>query len=507
MRTKSLIILTLAFLAASSVLCFFLSLQLFTSASERNEIRNYAEQAEMLQKIFHREAGYYRLLTSEHAAMIDTSELMAQMESEYDSHQIPSYLMMTKIDFMGLFSKDFTEYYAASTPDFSSLTEETIINIMKVRTELQRFVIEGGEFFTVGIPSKNSAMLLSIFPISSSIGDGFLITGYKLNQEFISSIYSSFGIEAGIAVTRTKTKPEYTENDFFSYYSIELLSKSTARINFTLKDPKGTDVLHIFFPINRHANIEAIYYLNMSSVYFIVFSAIWLVAVLLLFYFKIVLPLRALTTVASGAQSNNQVKPLNLPSEFTVIEKALKKVNEKTETLERNYTKHSSSDTLTGILNMRFFDEIFFFEWQSAIRNNTSIGLLIADIDSFKLYNREYGYSEGDKCIAKVAEVIKEAVKEKTDIIARRSGEEFMILLPTGDRDTCIKAAENILNAMKTRSIPNAVSDDKIVTLSIGMCALVPTKNDSKELLVLRSEHALYEAKKRKNAAEIFEAK
>lgn len=506
MRIKSLILLTLAFLTASTVFFFFLSLHMFTSASEKNEVRGYAEKAELLQRIFRNEAGNYRLLIGEHAPTINAEELMGKMQSEYSLHPLPEDLsLMTKIQFMGVFSPDFSEYYAASAPDFEDTAEEALINIMKVRSEIKGFITRGGTSFTVGIPSKNQAMLIIVFPVGSPVSEGYLLTGYLIDRSFIASLYSSFGFEAGVARTPTKTKPEYTHGDRYSNYSVELLSKSAARVNITFKDLNGAEVLHIFFPVKRSANMELAYQLNTSSLYFVFFSIVCLAGVFLIFYRKIVLPLHSLTGFASGSKDGGgDPKRKKQPAEFTEIETALKKITDKTEMMERNLSKISSADSLTGILNMRFFDEIFFFEWQSATRNKAPIGLLIADLDNFKLYNREYGYSEGDKCIVKITEIIKETVKDKTDIIARRSGEEFIILMPAADKEACIRAAEDILAAVRNRSIPNAASEEKIVTLSIGLCSLIPSKDDSKELIVLKAEQALYEAKKQKNIFEAF---
>ena len=61
----------------------------------------------------------------------------------------------------------------------------------------------------------------------------------------------------------------------------------------------------------------------------------------------------------------------------------------------------SRTDGLTGVANRRHMDEFLDKEWLRAIRNKSSISLILIDIDFFKLYNDSYGHPQGDECLKK----------------------------------------------------------------------------------------------------------
>ena len=74
--------------------------------------------------------------------------------------------------------------------------------------------------------------------------------------------------------------------------------------------------------------------------------------------------------------------------------------------LEAELQKQSGQDWLTGLANRRRFDEIIQQEWARARRDETPLGLLMIDIDYFKLYNDSYGHQAGDACLQQVAKTI-----------------------------------------------------------------------------------------------------
>lgn len=157
----------------------------------------------------------------------------------------------------------------------------------------------------------------------------------------------------------------------------------------------------------------------------------------------------------------------------------------------------STKDALTGIWNRRTFDERIEIEWNNALRNSTSLSIIMLDIDYFKSYNDIFGHQEGDDCLKEVASVIKETLKRSRDIIFRYGGEEFIVILPHTDREGAERVAENIRKAVIHLKIPHSGSEvNKYVTTSLGINTVVPTVNHTIKEFIEGADKALYRAKK-----------
>ncbi|WP_160685927.1 diguanylate cyclase [Clostridium sp. C2-6-12] len=156
----------------------------------------------------------------------------------------------------------------------------------------------------------------------------------------------------------------------------------------------------------------------------------------------------------------------------------------------------SEEDKLTGIANRRKFDDYMDHIWNSSIKDRSSIALLIIDIDYFKEYNDNLGHVEGDKCITKVANALKN-MNIKLHFIARYGGDEFMVVLEKSSIDQAVKLAENIKSAIAELNIPHEFSkiSDR-VTLSIGAAAVIPNENMTIKDFIREADKALYSAKK-----------
>ncbi len=160
----------------------------------------------------------------------------------------------------------------------------------------------------------------------------------------------------------------------------------------------------------------------------------------------------------------------------------------------------SASDGLTGIANRRRFDEALEREWRRAQRRGATLALILCDIDWFKRYNDHYGHLAGDECLRQVALCLAANVRRPGDLVARYGGEEFAVILPDTDEAGGQQVAENLRIAVLALKIPHAPevdSDCDAVTLSLGVTALVPTRNDALPArLIARADAALYLAKR-----------
>ncbi len=153
-------------------------------------------------------------------------------------------------------------------------------------------------------------------------------------------------------------------------------------------------------------------------------------------------------------------------------------------------------DGLTGISNRRYFDKVFEQEWRRCFRERIPIGLLMADIDYFKLFNDTYGHQVGDDCLKKVAEALNESLLRPADFIARYGGEEFIAVLPHVDVNGTDEVARRMMASIHQLNIPHSKSEaSDRVTLSIGMACVVPDRHMKLEKLIETADQALYSAK------------
>ncbi|NQZ21131.1 MAG: diguanylate cyclase [Colwellia sp.] len=177
-----------------------------------------------------------------------------------------------------------------------------------------------------------------------------------------------------------------------------------------------------------------------------------------------------------------------------IVQKTVEEKNQEINEANKKLELLSRSDGLTGIANRRCMDDFFDREWRLAIRNKSSLSFVIIDIDFFKLYNDNYGHPQGDDCLKKVAKQLESTLKRPGDLIARYGGEEFSLILP--NTKSALKIAENCRKAIESLNIAHEHSSvAKVVTISIGICSVIPTVNMSSRKLIETADKALYLAK------------
>jgi diguanylate cyclase (GGDEF)-like protein len=158
----------------------------------------------------------------------------------------------------------------------------------------------------------------------------------------------------------------------------------------------------------------------------------------------------------------------------------------------------STTDGLTGLINRRKFEEIFSEEWQRASRSETSMSVIMLDIDGFKLYNDTFGHQQGDDCLRNIASTLKEMDLRYLDKVARIGGEEFAVILPETDAKGAMLVAERIRKTIEDLKIPhNEASGNPWVTASFGVSAITPHWKLKPLVLMQTADKALYESKRK----------
>lgn len=157
------------------------------------------------------------------------------------------------------------------------------------------------------------------------------------------------------------------------------------------------------------------------------------------------------------------------------------------------------SDALTGLANRRYFDQTLADEFRRAERGNSSLALLMLDVDCFKQYNDTYGHQAGDDTLVAVARSLKQFARRPGDIAARYGGEEFALILPGSNEADALAIAGELVAHLYGRQLPHVSSRvcDR-VTVSVGAAAILPTEGKAGVSdLIANADQALYLAKAR----------
>ena len=163
---------------------------------------------------------------------------------------------------------------------------------------------------------------------------------------------------------------------------------------------------------------------------------------------------------------------------------------------EESLARLALLDALTGLPNRRQFDAVLEREWRLVGRDNQLLALLMIDVDEFKVYNDNYGHQRGDEILTTIAMTIASCVYRAGDFCARYGGEEFAVILPATGASEAFAIAERIRRAVVELGVPNAGSALGSISVSVGVCAMVPSRTEGPAELVRRADAALYDAKR-----------
>ncbi len=197
-----------------------------------------------------------------------------------------------------------------------------------------------------------------------------------------------------------------------------------------------------------------------------------------------------LTIVSETEEESKRVRGL-LPSIQDYVDAAKPEIVSKKLTILLE--KSARTDALTGLYNRQYLEESIEKITQQAARTGTSYGVLMADIDFFKMINDTYGHDVGDEAIRVIAQTLEENTRA-SDMVIRFGGEEFIVLLYNCDADHVLQVAENIREAFSRRKIKAGPGHTFTKTISIG-AAIYPEQSSSFWKVIKYADIALYHAK------------
>ena len=170
-------------------------------------------------------------------------------------------------------------------------------------------------------------------------------------------------------------------------------------------------------------------------------------------------------------------------------------------TKQKNLEQAARTDFLTGIANRRYFDETLVKELRRNTRTDSTLTLIMCDVDYFKQYNDMYNHVAGDLCLKHIANTLSRVFNRAGDLVARYGGEEFVVILPDTDTATGKMMAKLLREELAKLNLPHESSEvSEYVTLSIGVAsargsARGSTLETSPEELLGAADTALYRAK------------
>ena len=151
----------------------------------------------------------------------------------------------------------------------------------------------------------------------------------------------------------------------------------------------------------------------------------------------------------------------------------------------------ASTDALTGLYNHRTFHDRLREELMRASVEHDTVALVMLDLDDFKRVNDVYGHGIGDQLLLQVADVLRSSVRV-SDVVCRVGGEEFAIVMPSGDLRSALGLAERVageLGKLEAEAVGR-------LTVSTGI-AVGPDHAANPRELVACAEAAMMTAKTR----------
>ena len=178
-------------------------------------------------------------------------------------------------------------------------------------------------------------------------------------------------------------------------------------------------------------------------------------------------------------------------------EEELAEAREALDSANRLLEQQTALCDLSGLAKREQFELMLDNEFGRAQRHQTSLALLLVDIDYLQRYNDAHGATAGDDCLRAVCKLIRALTPRRPgDLAARYSGGQIAVLLPNTDNAGALAVAQRIRGAIENMQLPHGGSPYGQVTVSVGVTALVPQREQhAASMLVTQAAFALRQAK------------
>jgi diguanylate cyclase (GGDEF)-like protein len=150
-------------------------------------------------------------------------------------------------------------------------------------------------------------------------------------------------------------------------------------------------------------------------------------------------------------------------------------------------------DSLTGLFNRRYLENVLERECRRAVRSKRQLAVLMLDVDHFKQFNDMWGHEGGDAVLRELSAVMRTHFRGD-DIACRYGGEEFVIVLAEATLDGAFSRAEELRHEVHRLVAQYRRQPLGSITVSIGLASL-PEHGVTPQDLVAAADRALYRAK------------
>lgn len=165
-----------------------------------------------------------------------------------------------------------------------------------------------------------------------------------------------------------------------------------------------------------------------------------------------------------------------------------------------------TQDVMTGIADVSKFHKDLEIEWYKAKKDNTTLAMIIFDLDDFREFNNLYGTAKGDGVIKQVSGEIKKILPKECKTFARTINVTFGLLLPAVSGEKAQQIGEMIRDCVEKLKIENKGSHcGAVLTASIGVTATVQDNFKNPLDLMESADYALYQAKHKGKNRVVYE--
>jgi diguanylate cyclase (GGDEF)-like protein/putative nucleotidyltransferase with HDIG domain len=161
---------------------------------------------------------------------------------------------------------------------------------------------------------------------------------------------------------------------------------------------------------------------------------------------------------------------------------------------------HALTDPMTNLPNARSLQKEFEKESGRANRGNTSLQLIMMDLDGFKAVNDSFGHKIGDRMLSEIGQVIRGQLRDY-DFLARYGGDEFVALVPEMSPEDVAELCDRIEAAVRAFHLP--VGEDEFATVGVSLgSAGYPANGETFDQMVAAADKVMYESKVRGKMSE-----
>jgi diguanylate cyclase len=155
--------------------------------------------------------------------------------------------------------------------------------------------------------------------------------------------------------------------------------------------------------------------------------------------------------------------------------------------------KEAEQDFLTGLHNSRYLEKALNSQREAAVSEMRNMALLYIDIDHFKQINDQFGHAGGDQVLVELSAILRKMARSM-DIVTRKGGEEFTMLLTDCPLEKAVDVAERIRKSVEAHEFQLSQHNRAKITVSIGVAA-IPETTDAEDKLLDHADAAMYRAK------------